>query len=29
MQISEKFEMPKAAAEFKDLRAPILDIKHE
>lgn len=29
MQISEKFEMPQAAAEFKDLRAPIFDIKQE
>ena len=29
MQISEKFEMPQAAAEFKDLRAPIFDIKNE
>ena len=29
MQTQEKFEMPQAAAEFKDLRAPIFDIKQE
>lgn len=29
MQTPEQFQMPKAAAEFKDLRAPIFDIKRE
>jgi len=29
MQTSETFEMPKAAAEYEDLRAPVFDIKHE
>jgi hypothetical protein len=29
MQIPEEFKMPQAAAEFKDLRAPVFDIKHE
>lgn len=29
MQTSEVFEMPRAAAEFKDLRAPVFDIKRE
>jgi len=29
MQTPEHFQMPKAAAEFKDLRAPIFDIKRE
>ena len=29
MQTAEVFEMPQAAAEFKDLRAPVFDIKHE
>jgi len=29
MQTSETFEMPQAAAEYEDLRAPVFDIKHE
>lgn len=29
MQTTEQFEMPQAAAEFKDLRAPVFDIRHE
>jgi hypothetical protein len=29
MQTTETFEMPQAAAEYQDLRAPVFDIKHE
>ena len=29
MQIKETFEMPQAAANFEDLRAPIFDIKSD
>jgi len=29
MQTSEEFQMPTAAAEFEDLRAPVFDIKNE
>lgn len=29
MQTSEVFEMPRAAAEYEDLRAPVFDIKNE
>jgi hypothetical protein len=29
MQTTEQFEMPQAAADLEDLRAPIFDIKRE